>query len=151
MIHQSRPPSSIALWSSFDADMPIVGAFGGAQGCQSGSPPPILSAVKEPCRAQFSEIEDAGQQSRYPKADTKVRSQRNGSQKTASLRSGYLLSTETHGRLAKAKSIGCLDKKLSIYKPSSGEDQAQKENQLKDGPPGGDTVSSGPLTGVRCL
>ncbi|KAK3532870.1 hypothetical protein QTP70_001158 [Hemibagrus guttatus] len=32
MIHQSRPPSSIALWSSFDADMPIVGAFGGAQG-----------------------------------------------------------------------------------------------------------------------
>ncbi|KAG7327114.1 hypothetical protein KOW79_008720 [Hemibagrus wyckioides] len=114
--------------------------------CQSGSPPPILSAVKEPCCAQFSETEDAGRQSRYTKADTTVRSQRNWSQKTARLRSGCSLSTETHSRLTKAKSIGCLDNKLSIYKPSSGEDQAQKENQLKAGPPGGDTVSSGPLS-----
>lgn len=113
--------------------------------CQSASPPPILSAVKEPCHTQFSETEDAGQRSRYAKADTKVQSQRNWSQKTASLCSGSTLSTESQSRLTKAKSIGCLDKRLSIYKPSVGEDQEQKENQLKDGPPGGDTVCPGPL------
>ncbi|XP_060731307.1 suppression of tumorigenicity 5 protein [Tachysurus vachellii] len=114
--------------------------------CQSGSPPTILAAVNEPCRAQFSEKEDTGQKSRYTEADIKVQSQRNWSQKTASLRSNSLLSTETHSGLTKAKSIGCLDKKLSIYKPSGGEDREQKEVQLKDGPPGGDTVCPGPLS-----
>ncbi|KAK3509606.1 hypothetical protein QTP70_006800 [Hemibagrus guttatus] len=33
-INQTRPPSSIAPWSSYDAHMPIVGAFGGAQGSE---------------------------------------------------------------------------------------------------------------------
>lgn len=114
--------------------------------CQSSSPPPILSAVKEPCHVPLGETEDAGQQSRYAKSDSKVQSQRNWSQKTASLRRGSALSTESQSRLTKAKSIGCLDKKLSIYKPSGGEDQEQKENQSKDGPPGGDPACPGPLS-----
>ncbi|ROI79356.1 Succinate--hydroxymethylglutarate CoA-transferase [Anabarilius grahami] len=32
MIHQTRPPSSIAPWSSSDAHVPTVGSFGGGQG-----------------------------------------------------------------------------------------------------------------------
>ncbi|KAI5614641.1 suppression of tumorigenicity 5 protein [Silurus asotus] len=104
--------------------------------CQSASPPPILSAVKEQCHAEFSETEDARQQNRYAKADTKFQSHRNWSQKTASLRSGATLFPDSKSRLTKAKSIGCLDKKLSIYKQSSGEDQEQKGNQLKDSPSG---------------
>ncbi len=32
MIHQTRPPSSIALWSNSDDHVPTVGAFGGGQG-----------------------------------------------------------------------------------------------------------------------
>ena len=32
VIHQTRPPSSIAPWSSSGAHMPIVGAFGSGQG-----------------------------------------------------------------------------------------------------------------------
>ncbi|MCJ8737300.1 hypothetical protein PDJAM_G00022170 [Pangasius djambal] len=113
--------------------------------CQSASPPPILSAVKEPCHAQFSETEDASQQSRYAGADTRDQSQRNWSQKTAGLRGGSTLSTESQ-RLTKAKSIGCLDTKLSIYKAPSGEDQEQKENQHKDGPPGGDSSCPGSVS-----
>lgn len=114
--------------------------------CRSASPPPILSAVKEPCHAEFSETEDARQQSRYAKADTKVQSRRNWSLKAASLCRGSALSTESQSRLTKAKSIGCLDKKLSIYKPSGEGDQEQKENPLKDRPSGGDTVCPGPLS-----
>ncbi|KAF4082766.1 hypothetical protein AMELA_G00131360 [Ameiurus melas] len=114
--------------------------------CRSASPPPILSAVKEPCHTEFSETEDARQQSRYAKADTKVQCRRNPSRKAAILCRGSALSTESQSRLTKAKSIGCLDKKLSIYKPSGEEDQEQKENQLKDGPSGGDTVCPGPLS-----
>lgn len=120
--------------------------LGSCYRCQSASPPPIVSAVKEPCHSQFSEAEDVGQQSRYSKADTKVQSRRNWSQKTDSLRSGSTLPTESQNRLTKAKSIGCLDKKLSIYKPSCGEDQEQKENQSKDIPTGEDTVCPGPLS-----
>lgn len=120
--------------------------MGSCSRCQSASPPPVLSAVKEPCRSRFSETEDVGQQSRYAKADTKVQSQRNWTEKTASLRSGSTLSTEFQYKLTKARSIGCLDKKLSIYKPSSREDQEQKENQSQDGPAGGDPVCPGPLS-----
>ncbi|ROL52437.1 hypothetical protein DPX16_6121 [Anabarilius grahami] len=32
IIHQTRPPSSIAPWSSSDAHVPTVGTFGGGQG-----------------------------------------------------------------------------------------------------------------------
>ena len=32
MIHQTRSSTSIALWSTSDAHMPIVGAFGDGQG-----------------------------------------------------------------------------------------------------------------------
>lgn len=115
--------------------------MGSCYRCQSSSPPPIRSAVKEPCQAPISEPEDVGQRGRYAKADTKLQSQRNWSQKSASLHRGTPLFTESRSRLTKAKSIGCLDKKLSINKPLSGEDQEQKENQSS----GGDTVSPGPL------
>lgn len=107
------------------------------------TPPAILSAVKEPCCAQSSETEDADIQSGYAKADAKIQSQGNWSQKTASLRTGSTLPTESQSlRLTKTKSIGCLEKKLSIYKPSGGEDQEQKENEPKEKPSGGDP---GPL------
>ncbi|KAI4889266.1 hypothetical protein NFI96_013531, partial [Prochilodus magdalenae] len=114
---------------------------------QSVSPPPILSAVKDSCQCQLSDTEDNSQQGKYTKADSTLRSQKNWSYKTASLRPGSTLSSEFESqRLTKAKSIGYLDKKLSIYKPSFGGDQEQKENQPQVGSPVGDGLCPGPLS-----
>ncbi|XP_062868526.1 suppression of tumorigenicity 5 protein isoform X2 [Trichomycterus rosablanca] len=111
-----------------------------ADKCLSKSPPPILLSVKESCHAQLNKTEEA--------SHTKLHSQRNWSLKTARLHSGSELSTESEfqSRLTKAKSIGCLDKRLSIYKPSGGEEQEQKENQPQEGGPPGDAVYPGALS-----
>ncbi|XP_066503395.1 suppression of tumorigenicity 5 protein [Hoplias malabaricus] len=116
--------------------------------CQSVSPPPILSAVKESCQSQLSDTEDTSHQGRYTKADIRLRSQRSRSYKTASLRPGSTLSSEfeSQSKLTKAKSIGCLDKKLSVCKLSVGGDQEQKENQPQEGSPAGDGLCPGPLS-----
>ncbi|XP_035382405.1 suppression of tumorigenicity 5 protein [Electrophorus electricus] len=104
--------------------------------CQSVSPPPNLPAAKELCRSQLSDTEDISLQGRYTKANKKFQSQRNWSYKTASLHSGYRLPAELdyQSRLIKAKSIGYLDKKLTLYKGTSGGgDQEQKEKQPQEG------------------
>lgn len=128
--------------------------------CQSVSPPPTLFSCKDQCHSSFNDCEDSAPLSRYTKADRKLLSQRNWSQKTASLRSGASLSAdfESQSRLIKAKSISCLDKRLSIFKPSQNDDgagQEQKENQqlpevsqakkgLSAGPLSWSTLSLGP-------
>lgn len=64
------------------------------------------------------------------------------------MRPGSTLSSEfeSQSRLTKAKSIGYLDKKLDICKPSVGGDQEQKENQPQQGSAEGDGLCSVPLS-----
>ncbi|XP_055057853.2 DENN domain-containing protein 2B [Misgurnus anguillicaudatus] len=114
--------------------------------CQSVSPPPILSTAEQPSSSHLSGSEDASE--RLAKADSKLWSQRNWSCKTASLRSGSSLSTdfECQSRLTKSKSIGCLDKRLIIHKPSRIDNQEQKENQPQHDPPVGDGLNTGPIS-----
>lgn len=113
--------------------------------CQSVSSP--LSTGKEPRSSHLGGGEDS-QQGRYAKADSKLWTQRNWSCKTVSLRSGSSLSTdfECQSRLTKSQSIACLDKKLTIHKPSSRDNQEQKENQPQHNPFVGDGLNTGPLS-----
>uniref|UniRef100_A0A674A126 DENN domain containing 2B n=1 Tax=Salmo trutta TaxID=8032 RepID=A0A674A126_SALTR len=105
--------------------------------CQSASPPPILSATQGRCHAPLSDSEDNRQHVRYVKTDGRLLGRAGWSSKTASLCSGASLSCDlpSQSRLTKSKSISCLDNKLSIYKPSGGEDL-----------PGGGGLSGGPLS-----
>uniref|UniRef100_A0A673LW85 Suppression of tumorigenicity 5 protein-like n=1 Tax=Sinocyclocheilus rhinocerous TaxID=307959 RepID=A0A673LW85_9TELE len=130
---------------------PKAGAAKGPQEnsdrCQSVSPPPILTTGKESCSSHLSGSEDASQQGRYDKADAKLWTQKNWSCKTASLRSGASLSDfECQSRLTKSRSISCLDKRLTIQNPPSGNNQDQKENQPQQAPPVGDGLNPGPLS-----
>ncbi|XP_073762289.1 DENN domain-containing protein 2B isoform X3 [Danio rerio] len=131
---------------------PRAGAAKGSQEnsdrCQSVSPPPILTTGKEPVSSYLSGSEDTSQQGKYGKADAKLWTQKNWSCKTASLRSGASLSTdfECQSRLTKSRSISCLDKRLTIHKPPSGDRQDQKENQLQQTPPIGDGLNTGLLS-----
>lgn len=131
---------------------PKAGAAKGPQEnsdrCQSVSPPPILTTGKESCSSHLSGSEDASQQGRYAKADAKLWTQKNWSCKTASLRSGASLSTdfECQSRLTKSRSISCLDKRLSIHNPPSGNNQDQKENQPQQAPTVGDGLNPRPLS-----
>uniref|UniRef100_A0A8C2EVR9 DENN domain containing 2B n=1 Tax=Cyprinus carpio TaxID=7962 RepID=A0A8C2EVR9_CYPCA len=117
-------------------------------GCQSVSPPPILTTGKESCSFHLSGSEDTSQQGRYAKADAKLWTQKNWSCKTASLRSGASLSTdfECQSRLTKSRSISCLDKRHSIHNPPSGNNQDQKENQPQQAPTVGDGLNPRPLS-----
>uniref|UniRef100_A0A672MQ65 Suppression of tumorigenicity 5 protein-like n=1 Tax=Sinocyclocheilus grahami TaxID=75366 RepID=A0A672MQ65_SINGR len=116
--------------------------------CQSVSPPPILTTGKESCSFHLSGSEDASQQGRYAKADAKLWTQKNWSCKTASLRSGISLPTdfECQSRLTKSRSISCLDKRVSIHNPPSGNNQDQKENQPQQAPAVGDGLNPRPLS-----
>uniref|UniRef100_A0A671SQF8 Suppression of tumorigenicity 5 protein-like n=1 Tax=Sinocyclocheilus anshuiensis TaxID=1608454 RepID=A0A671SQF8_9TELE len=130
---------------------PKAGAAKGPQEnsdrCQSVSPPPILTTGKESRSSHLSGSEDASQQGRYAKADTKLWTQKNWSCKTASLRSGASLSDfECQSRLTKSRSISCLGKRLTIQNPPSGNNQDQKENQPQQAPPVGDGLNPGPLS-----
>ncbi|XP_022525841.2 suppression of tumorigenicity 5 protein [Astyanax mexicanus] len=118
--------------------------------CRSAFPPAHLSSVKDLRQSQLSDTEEEN----VSQPGLKLRSQRNWSYKTASLRPGSSLSAEfePQSRLTKAKSIGHLDKKLSIYRPTAGSagsgggDQDQKENQPQEGPSAGDGLCPGPLS-----
>uniref|UniRef100_A0A8C7D6Q6 DENN domain containing 2B n=1 Tax=Oncorhynchus kisutch TaxID=8019 RepID=A0A8C7D6Q6_ONCKI len=105
--------------------------------CQSASPPPILSATQGRYHTPLSDSEDNRQHVRYVKTDGRLLGRAGWSSKTASLCSGASLSCDllSQSRLTKSKSISCLDNKLSIYKPSGGEDL-----------PGGGGLSGGPLS-----
>ncbi|KAL4613504.1 suppression of tumorigenicity 5 protein-like [Arapaima gigas] len=119
--------------------------------CQSSSPPPVLSDVKGPGQP-LSDSKEVSWPNRYSIAvDGKPPSGRSWTSKTASLRPGLsrLSSLASQGRLLKAESIGCLDNRLSIYKPSEGEgDQEQKENrqEVGAGPLGWSTLSLVPAS-----
>ncbi|KAJ8396717.1 hypothetical protein AAFF_G00015550 [Aldrovandia affinis] len=120
--------------------------------CQSASPPPILSAVIGRSNP-LSDGEDSGGYGGYARiGDGRLLSLRNwGNRRSTTLRD-----FRAQSRLIKARSIGCLDNQLSIYKPSGprpgfestgggGDDgQEQKENR-RDVGPSGDGLSSGPL------
>uniref|UniRef100_A0A8C7DAX5 DENN domain containing 2B n=1 Tax=Oncorhynchus kisutch TaxID=8019 RepID=A0A8C7DAX5_ONCKI len=114
--------------------------------CQSASPPPILSATQGRYHTPLSDSEDNRQHVRYVKTDGRLLGRAGWSSKTASLCSGASLSCDllSQSRLTKSKSISCLDNKLSIYKPSGGEEQ--KENQKQEDLPGGGGLSGGPLS-----
>ncbi|XP_036399500.1 suppression of tumorigenicity 5 protein [Megalops cyprinoides] len=114
--------------------------------CQSASPPPILSVAKGLSRP-LSDSEEPCNQSGYARASSgKLRSLRNWTNKSASLRSGASLSSDFDSQscLLKARSISCLDNKLSVYKPAGdgggGGGQEQKENR-QEGAPARDGVS----------
>ncbi|XP_006642664.1 DENN domain-containing protein 2B isoform X1 [Lepisosteus oculatus] len=129
--------------------------------CQSASPPPILSPVKGPAHP-LSDSEDSYQQSRYAKAaGNKLLHLRNWSNRASTLRSCSTLPSdiESQSRLLKSVSIGCLDNKLSIYKPPGVGGQDQKEN-LQEGSAGAgistsqlgwSTLSLGPASSHRSL
>lgn len=106
--------------------------------CRSKSPPPILLSVKESCHSQNNRIEEA--------SHINLQLQKNWSLKTSHLHGGSELSTEFESRLTKARSIGCLDKRLSIYKPPRGEEQEHKENQPQEGGPADCAVFPGALS-----
>ncbi|XP_062326620.1 suppression of tumorigenicity 5 protein isoform X2 [Osmerus eperlanus] len=126
--------------------------------CQSASPPPILSATQGQHRSPLSDGEDSGKQSRYVRTDGRLLGKASWGIKAGSLRSGASLSTawDAHNRLAKSKSISCLDNKLSIYKPSGPAapvvgleeqgDEAQNDTQKQERLPGGDGLSDRPLS-----
>ncbi|XP_064193005.1 DENN domain-containing protein 2B-like isoform X2 [Anguilla rostrata] len=137
--------------------------------CQSASPPPVLSAGKALSRPHpLSDSEECCQRGGggggygYVRvSEARLRSLRNPSGKSATLCSDYF----SQSRLLKARSISCLDNRLSVYKPArdgdgdkdgdgdgqgaeqgQGQEQAkdpgQKENQL-EGSPVGDGLSGG--------
>ncbi|KAJ8249289.1 hypothetical protein GJAV_G00233210 [Gymnothorax javanicus] len=139
--------------------------------CQSASPPPAPAAGRrlvlplsdgEECvgqsgfgrgeKARLLSLRDSGNQSR--------------TLQSASQQSGTVLRShfETQNRLIKARSISCLDHKLSVYSPSAGTAgrfrvfQEQKENQqdgctsgggLSASRAGGSTLSLGPSPCTR--
>ncbi|XP_036390714.1 DENN domain-containing protein 2B-like isoform X2 [Megalops cyprinoides] len=115
--------------------------------CQSASPPPILNTVRVPTHP-LSDSEDSGWLSGYARVgEGRLLSPRNCGNKSATLRSSSSCTTDfqAQSRLIKARSISCLDNKLSIYKPASGGgDQEQKENR-QEGGPAGDGLSPGPF------
>ncbi|MBN3303774.1 ST5 protein, partial [Amia calva] len=130
--------------------------------CQSASPPPIFSPVKGPAHP-LSDSEESYRYIRYAKAgDGKFLSLTNRSNRASTLRPGSTLPSdiESQNRLLKSVSIGCLDNKLSIYKPpGGGGSREQKENLLEAcagdgiGPSqlGWSTLSLGPASNHRSL
>ncbi|MGH0162422.1 UNVERIFIED_CONTAM: hypothetical protein FKN15_055392 [Acipenser sinensis] len=117
---------------------------GPLQRCQSASPPPISSPVKGPAHP-LSDSDEPCRKGRYAKAsDSKLLSLKNWSNRASTLRSGSTLPSDidSQNRLLKSVSIGCLDTKLSLYKPLGG-GKDQKENHQEG--PASDGVSSNQL------
>ncbi|KAJ8247559.1 hypothetical protein GJAV_G00247720 [Gymnothorax javanicus] len=125
--------------------------------CQSASPPPILSVGKAVSRPHpLSDGEDCytrgggGGYGYVRVSEARLQSLRSPGGKSATLCSEYF----SQSRLLKARSISCLDNRLSVYKPPKegagqgaglGQEQikdpAQKENQ-QEGSTIGDGLSS---------
>lgn len=128
--------------------------------CQSVSPPPLLGSSKAQWRSSLNETEDTAALPKIAKPDCRLLSQRNWSQKSASLRSCAPLACatdfEAHSRRIQARSVSSLDKKLSIFKPDQEEvtsvapteEQEQKENQqvVASSKTSTEGLSSGPLS-----
>lgn len=139
--------------------------------CQSASPPPILSAGKALSRPHpLSDGEDCCQRGGggygYVRVgEARLRSLRGPGGKSATLCSDYF----SQSRLLKARSISCLDNRLSVYKPAkdgdgkgqergqgAGQGPAQtkdperKENQQEGGPVGDGLSPSGGQQGSTC-
>ncbi|MGH0131784.1 UNVERIFIED_CONTAM: hypothetical protein FKN15_053150 [Acipenser sinensis] len=117
---------------------------GPLQRCQSASPPPISSPVKGPAHP-LSDSDEPCWKGRYAKlSDSKLLSLKNWSNRASTLRSGSTLPSDidSQNRLLKSVSIGCLDTKLSLYKPLGG-GKDQKENHQEG--PASDGVSSNQL------
>ncbi|RXM27165.1 Suppression of tumorigenicity 5 protein [Acipenser ruthenus] len=128
--------------------------------CQSASPPPISSPVKSPAHP-LSDSDEPCRKGRYAKAsDSKLLSLKNWSNRASTLRSGFTLPSDidSQNRLLKSVSIGCLDTKLSLYKPLGG-GKDQKENHQEDlasdgvssNQLGWSTLSLGPASNHRSL
>ncbi|KAJ8406448.1 hypothetical protein AAFF_G00300220 [Aldrovandia affinis] len=95
--------------------------------CQSASPPPILSAGKGLSQLHpLSDGEDCCQRSG---GYARVGEARLRNLKNPSSRRDFF----TQSRLLKARSISCLDNRLSVYKPT-GDGPGQQENRREDDP-----------------
>ncbi|XP_041916691.1 suppression of tumorigenicity 5 protein isoform X1 [Alosa sapidissima] len=125
--------------------------------CQSVSPPPLLSSGKGLCHTSLNDREDSAPLSRYARGNCKHLSLRNWQEKSASLRTGAPLSAdfESQSRLIKARSISCLDKRLSIFKPTTPadagsqepkENQQQQQQQEQEADQAKEGLSAGPLS-----
>uniref|UniRef100_A0A1A8CL20 Suppression of tumorigenicity 5 n=2 Tax=Nothobranchius kadleci TaxID=1051664 RepID=A0A1A8CL20_NOTKA len=130
---------------------------------QATSPCPAISAGQGPCHQPLlSDGDNSGKQIRYVRTDGRFLLRSGWSRKTASLCSGESLTgdAELQDRLTKAKSVSCLDNRLSIYKPpgqtkSCPENQSTQEQEKQGDIPAGEgrngrplshsTVSLGPL------
>ncbi|CAL8362933.1 unnamed protein product [Gadus morhua 'NCC'] len=101
--------------------------------CHSTSPPPILcggQARGQPVVLSDSEISE--RQAGYVRTDGRLLGHAAWSSKTASLCSGGALAAprfDSQSRLTKSKSIGCLDNRLSIYKPSTSPSRSGQEEE----------------------
>uniref|UniRef100_A0A8C5A5H4 DENN domain containing 2B n=1 Tax=Gadus morhua TaxID=8049 RepID=A0A8C5A5H4_GADMO len=110
--------------------------------CHSTSPPPILcggQARGQPAVLSDSEISE--RQAGYVRTDGRLLGHAAWSSKTASLCSGGALAAprfDSQSRLTKSKSIGCLDNRLSIYKPST--------SPSRELPGGGERLNGGSLS-----
>uniref|UniRef100_A0A8C4H6F1 DENN domain containing 2B n=2 Tax=Dicentrarchus labrax TaxID=13489 RepID=A0A8C4H6F1_DICLA len=123
----------------------------GRKVCQSTSPCPVLSAIQGQSQQPLLSDSEAGRQSRYVRTDGRFLVRAGWSSKATSLCGSASLTgdTDSQGRLTKAKSISCLDNRLSIYKPQAQpkfcqESQEQKEKQGDLSP--GDGLNGRPLS-----
>ncbi|KAG9331819.1 hypothetical protein JZ751_016973 [Albula glossodonta] len=123
--------------------------------CQSASPPPILSVARGPAQA-LSDGEDCSGRHGYARVGgSRPLSLRDWGNRSATLRSSASSSLaydfQTQSRLIKARSISCLDNRLSIYRPAAAPSTAaasgastrgaeQKENR-QDAAPAGEGLS----------
>ncbi|KAG7276675.1 hypothetical protein CRUP_032024 [Coryphaenoides rupestris] len=122
----------------------------GFRRCRSTSPPPILCGSPARCQQAvlLSDSESSERQAGYVRTDGRLLGHAASSSKTASLCGGgggggasaggsaslAAAHFDPQSRLTKSKSIGCLDNRLSIYKPSTSPatqlcQQAEKEEE----------------------
>uniref|UniRef100_A0A3P8SL68 DENN domain containing 2B n=1 Tax=Amphiprion percula TaxID=161767 RepID=A0A3P8SL68_AMPPE len=124
--------------------------------CQSTSPCPALSASQgQSQQPLLGDGDNSGKQNRYVRTDGRFLLRSGWNSKTASLCSGASLASDADSqvRLTKAKSISCLDNRLSIYKPpvqtnkSCQESQGAPEQKEKQGDlSAGDGLNGRPLS-----
>uniref|UniRef100_A0A8C6KKR0 DENN domain containing 2B n=1 Tax=Nothobranchius furzeri TaxID=105023 RepID=A0A8C6KKR0_NOTFU len=109
-----------------------------------------ISAGQGPCHQPLlSDGDNSGKQIRYVRTDGRFLLRSGWSRKTASLCSGESLTgdAELQDRLTKAKSVSCLDNRLSIYNTQEQEKQGDiPAGEGRNGRPlSHSTVSLGPL------
>ncbi|KAJ3593980.1 hypothetical protein NHX12_006312 [Muraenolepis orangiensis] len=109
--------------------------------CRSTSPPALCGGQTRFQQTVLSDSESSERQAGYVRTDGRLLGHAAWSSKTASLCSGGTASLaaahfDSQSRLAKSKSIGCLDNRLSIYKPSTSparvcpEEKEEKETEF---------------------